>query len=126
MAHLFVLGHSIPVNAPGTSPAPYERPTGRLKTREDNAIKWVEMLDKFKSVQEKARRRSSQRQLDPDGNVMPHSSIAAAVAAATATDQNGGKEKSAPDMPKIGAGVGTLGSAAGGLGAGGAGVVSRS
>src|SRR5881394_3900062 len=112
MAHLFVLGHSIPVNAPGTSPAPYERPTGRLKTREDNAIRWAEMLDKFKSVQEKARRsrRSSQRQIDPDGNVVPHSSIAAAVAAATATDQNGSKEKSRPDTPKIGAGGGALGS----------------
>jgi vacuole morphology and inheritance protein 14 len=115
------------MNAPGTSSAPYERPAGRLKTREDSAIRWVELLDKFKSVQEKSRRsrRSSQRQVDPDGNAMPHSSIAAAVAAAAAADQNGGREKSAPDMPKVGAGGGAIGSAAGGLGAGGAGVVSK-
>jgi hypothetical protein len=107
------------MNAAGTSSATYERPAGRLKTREDSAIRWVELLDKFKSVQEKSRRsrRSSQRQVDPDGNVMPHSSIAA--------DQNGGREKSASDMPKVGAGGGPMGSAAGGLGAGGAGVVSK-
>ncbi|PGH32713.1 vacuole morphology and inheritance protein 14 [[Emmonsia] crescens] len=89
----------------------YERPGGgRLKSRED--IRWGDLLEKFKSVQEKSRRsgRSSSRQLDLDGNIMPHSSIAAAVAAATAADQNGNKEKGTVDTHRLnvpgGAGTG--------------------
>lgn len=41
-----------------TSAASYERPT-RLKGRGDE-IKWIELLDKFKSVQERARRQQMQ------------------------------------------------------------------
>ncbi|CAZ83669.1 unnamed protein product [Tuber melanosporum] len=40
--------------APRASSAPYERPT-RLKGRGDE-IKWIELLEKFKAVQDKARR----------------------------------------------------------------------
>ncbi|KAL2373726.1 hypothetical protein RJ035_001846 [Blastomyces gilchristii] len=97
-------------NTPGISSS-YERPGGRLKSRED--IRWVDLLEKFKSVQEKSRRsgRSSSRQFDSDGNSMPHSSIAAAVAAATAADQSGNKEKGAVDAHRLSApgGVGTGG-----------------
>ncbi|KAG5303526.1 DNA repair and recombination protein RAD54 [Histoplasma capsulatum G186AR] len=85
----------------------YERPGGRLKSRED--IRWGDLLEKFKRVQEKSRRsgRSASRQIDPDANGMPHSSIAAAVAAATAADQNGNKEKGNVDSHRIGIGTGT-------------------
>ncbi|OJD26463.1 hypothetical protein ACJ73_02151 [Blastomyces percursus] len=99
-------------NTPGIS-SPYERPGGRLKSRED--IRWGDLLEKFKTVQEKSRRsgRSSSRQLDSDGNSTPHSSIAAAVAAATATDQSGNKEKGVVDSHRLsvpgGAGAGGLG-----------------
>lgn len=60
-------------------------------------------------MQEKSRRsgRSASRQIDPDANGMPHSSIAAAVAAATAADQNGNKEKGNVDSHRIGIGTGT-------------------
>ncbi|KLJ12525.1 DNA repair and recombination protein RAD54 and RAD54-like protein [Blastomyces silverae] len=100
----------ISTNTPGIS-TPYERSGGRLKSRED--IRWGDLLEKFKSVQEKSRRsgRSSSRQTDSDGNSMPHSSIAAAVAAATAADQSGNKEKGAVDAHRLsvpgGAGTGS-------------------
>ncbi|PGH04363.1 vacuole morphology and inheritance protein 14 [Blastomyces parvus] len=96
-------------NTPGISSS-YERPGGRLKSRED--IRWGDLLEKFKSVQEKSRRsgRSSSRQLDSDGSSTPHSSIAAAVAAATAADQSGNKEKGAVDAHRL--------SVPGGVGAG--------
>ncbi|KAG6106928.1 hypothetical protein E4U13_007173 [Claviceps humidiphila] len=38
-----------------TSALSYDRPT-RLKGREDSGIKWIELLEKFRSVQERARR----------------------------------------------------------------------
>ena len=38
-----------------TTPSTFDRPN-RLKGREDGGIKWNELLDKFRAVQEKARR----------------------------------------------------------------------
>lgn len=51
-----------------SSTSTYDRATGSRLKRDENSIRWVELLDKFKSVQEKARRaqRASQRPLDPD------------------------------------------------------------
>jgi vacuole morphology and inheritance protein 14 len=49
----------------------YERPN-RLKGREDGGIKWVELLDKFKSVQEKARRQLRQSLLKDDATAIGH------------------------------------------------------
>ena len=40
---------------PATPTASFDRPN-RLKPREDNAIRWGELLEKFKSVQEKGKR----------------------------------------------------------------------
>lgn len=40
---------------PASSVSSFERPN-RLKAREEGGIRWVELLEKFKSVQEKARR----------------------------------------------------------------------
>jgi vacuole morphology and inheritance protein 14 len=45
----------------------YDRPN-RLKGREDGGIRWVELLEKFRSVQEKARR--AQRQ-NPENDDQP-------------------------------------------------------
>ncbi|EEH22289.2 hypothetical protein PABG_04500 [Paracoccidioides brasiliensis Pb03] len=100
-----------PANAPGI-PSSYERPGGRLKSRED--IRWGDLLEKFKFVQERSRRsgRASSRQLVSGGDNAPHSSIAAAVAAATAAGQNGGRERAAADSHRLGA-AGTGGTGGG-------------
>lgn len=88
----------------------YDRPTGsRLKGREESAIRWVELLDKFKNVQEKARRsRISQRHIDHGGTELDfqNPSLAAALSAAAVSEQARGnfKEKTLPDVPRGGAG----------------------
>lgn len=58
--------------SPSRSPAPsstFDRPN-RLKAREESIIKWADLLDKFKAVQEKARRgqRMLQNRLLEDGD----------------------------------------------------------
>ena len=59
-------GFSTPIVASSN----YERPN-RLKGREDGGgIKWVELLEKFKSVQEKARRQQRQSFLKDDETPM--------------------------------------------------------
>lgn len=45
----------------------YDRPN-RLKGRDDNAIRWVDLLEKFRSVQERARRAQCQ---DSEGLDIP-------------------------------------------------------
>ncbi|KAK6516599.1 hypothetical protein TWF506_006500 [Arthrobotrys conoides] len=44
-----------PRTAPTSTTSSYE-PRNRLKARSENEIKWIDLLDKFKNVQEKARR----------------------------------------------------------------------
>lgn len=104
-----------------TSTSNYERPGGtqRLKTRDENSIRWTELIDKFKSVQEKSRRsqRSSQRQLDQQGagaGGIQNPSLTAALSAAATADQGRGREKTFADVPRGGIG-------GSGLGIGGAG-----
>lgn len=95
----------------------YERPTGsRLKNREDSSVRWADLLDKFKYVQEKAKRhqRASQRQFDqdPTGATLKQPSLIGALSVAAATDQQGSREKMLPDVPKSGfssAGLGISG-----------------
>lgn len=96
----------------------YERPTGRLKTREENVIRWVELLEKFKSVQEKARKSqlAARGELDDEGTSLTrHSSLGAALAASGV--QNNGKDR---DSAKLGVGsgngAGPSGSVEGGAG----------
>ena len=51
---------------PTPSGACFDRPN-RLKSRDEGTIKWIELLDKFRNVQEKARRASRQQgHLDGD------------------------------------------------------------
>lgn len=51
-----------------SSSSNYDRPN-RLKGREDGGIRWVELLEKFRSVQERARR--AQRQNAEDDDIPP-------------------------------------------------------
>ena len=75
-------------SAPPTPTAAFDRP-GRLnKQREEGVIKWAELLDKFKSVQEKARR--TNRQQSQAGDKSPSRN--------EATESS--KEKALPDVPK--------------------------
>ncbi|KAL8686421.1 MAG: hypothetical protein Q9224_005452, partial [Gallowayella concinna] len=74
-------------STPPTPTAAFDRPN-RLKAREEGAIRWVELLDKFKAVQERARRAGrSQANVSDDGVPVP------AAAAAAATIEGGGKDK---------------------------------
>ena len=70
---------------PGT-PA-FDRPN-RLKAKEEGVIKWAEMLEKFKSVQEKARRAHRLQTQVEDGTPLNNAAIEAS------------KEKVLPDVPK--------------------------
>lgn len=76
-------------STPPTPTAAFDRPN-RLKAREEGIIRWTELLEKFKSVQEKAKRlQRSQNRLDdgtPAQQPLPD------------TD----KEKALPDVPKHG------------------------
>ena len=74
-------------STPQTPGATFDRPN-RLKPREEAAIKWTELLEKFKSVQEKAKRAHRlQNQVD-DGTSAPNATIAEI------------KDKALPDAPK--------------------------
>ena len=72
---------------PQTSAPSFDRP-GRLKPREDGGIKWAELLEKFKNVQEKVRRAQKvQNQVD-DSSPAPNAEI------------ENVKDKALPDVPK--------------------------
>ncbi|KAL8930376.1 MAG: hypothetical protein Q9172_000085 [Xanthocarpia lactea] len=90
-------------STPPTPTAAFDRPN-RLKAREEGVIRWVELLDKFKAVQERARRASRSQTHVDDGTP--------AVPAGGAAD--GGKEKLLlpSDGPKQGSRPLSAGSAA--------------
>ncbi|KAG8529372.1 uncharacterized protein KY384_006008 [Bacidia gigantensis] len=76
------------VSAPQTpSTTTFDRPN-RLKSRDEGTIKWVELLDKFRSVQEKARR-ASRLPGQIEGGEGSDGGLGAI-----------GKEKELPDVPK--------------------------
>ncbi|KAI4207942.1 MAG: hypothetical protein LQ346_000279 [Caloplaca aetnensis] len=78
-------------STPPTPTAAFDRPN-RLKGREEGVIRWVELLDKFKAVQERARRaKLSQSQVDD-------------TASAPAAESDGSKDKGflLPDGQKPG------------------------
>jgi len=83
------------------APSSFDRSTGstRLKTRDENTIRWVDLLDKFKAVQERARR-SQANQFNPRGSDSPNPTLTAALSAAAA-DRS--KDRSGlPDAPRGG------------------------
>lgn len=90
----------------------YERPAGRLK-REESVIRWVDLLDKFKMVQERSRRSRNpgQREFDSDRVGSNHPLAAGGMtssAAAAMADSNGGRDKPLPDISVSGPGANTV------------------
>lgn len=88
-----------------TAPS-YERATGTRVKREDSNIRWVELLEKFKNVQERARRaQAAQRHSHDPTDTLQHPSLTAALSAATSDrtrDRSG-----LPDAPRgMGGGLG--------------------
>ncbi|KAI9877244.1 MAG: hypothetical protein M1830_004453 [Pleopsidium flavum] len=83
----------------GSTPTPtsssFDRPN-RLKAREEGVIRWAELLDKFKSVQEKARRaqRMQNRIEDGGGGAQPPARHGMGMGEASR------KDKAVPDVPK--------------------------
>lgn len=113
--------HSAPRSTSQAGPASssYDRPSGsRLKPRDENSIRWVDLLDKFKFVQERARRaQASQRQSLDATDSVHNPSLTAALSAATSdrTRDRGGL----PDIPRgIAGGSGSMGPGVGGAGLG--------
>ncbi|KAL4985475.1 vacuolar protein 14 C-terminal Fig4p binding-domain-containing protein [Aspergillus falconensis] len=76
----------------------YDRTSSRLKQRDENSIRWVDLLDKFKSVQEKTRSsQRSQRSFDAnDGHTHQTTTLSAAISNA---DQIR-RDKTLPDTPR--------------------------
>lgn len=73
-------------SAPPTPTAAFDRPN-RLKAREEGTIRWGELLEKFKSVQEKAKR-LHRTQNQEDSAPAPNATI------------DGNKDKALPDLAK--------------------------
>lgn len=74
-------------STPPTPTAAFDR-TNRLKAREEGTIKWAELLEKFKSVQEKAKRLQRSQSRAEDGTPAPR------------PPSDADKEKTLPDIPK--------------------------
>ncbi|OQE13382.1 hypothetical protein PENFLA_c049G04248 [Penicillium flavigenum] len=112
--------HGGPRSTTQTAP-PFDRSTGtRLKPRDENSIRWVELLDKFKSVQERARRsQGSTRQSFDQSGPMNNPSLTAALSVAAADRP---KERSGlPDAPRGAPGPSNAAAGNAGLGGSGAG-----
>lgn len=111
------LNAGFPPSTAQTGPS-FDRGSGaRLKRDDPNTIKWTELLDKFKSVQERARRTQAaqRRSLDPS-DPLQNPSLSAALSAATtdrARDHRGGLAD-ARGAGLVGPGSGAAGSAGGG------------
>jgi len=75
------------VSNPQTPTATFDRPN-RLKPREEGAIKWAELLEKFKSVQEKARRAHRMQSQIDDRTPAPNAIV------------EDSKQKALQDVPK--------------------------
>lgn len=105
--------------------ASFERPN-RLKAREEGGIKWVELLEKFRNVQEKARRAQRVTNLDDDGpagQILPERARLKPVEAPTKHVQapaaaNAAGKLAAPAQGHVRArsGLSNLGRFAGGVG----------
>ena len=85
----------------------YDRPN-RVKSRDDSgSIRWVEMMEKFKAVQDKARR--SQRVGGDDSNSMsglPNGIGALGLQGSGPPFEPLGREKTLPDLPGARGGTG--------------------
>ncbi|KGO73281.1 Vacuole morphology and inheritance protein 14 [Penicillium italicum] len=77
----------------------FDRSGTRLKARDENSIRWVELLEKFKSVQERARRSqgSTRHSFDQSGP-LSNPSLTAALSVAAADRPK--DRSSLPDAPR--------------------------
>ncbi|CRL21331.1 Armadillo-type fold [Penicillium camemberti] len=110
--------HGAPRSTTQTAPS-FDRATGtRLKPRDENSIRWVELLEKFKSVQERARRSqgSARHSFDQSGP-LSNPSLTAALSVAAADRPK--DRSSLPDAPR--GAPGPSNAAAGNAGLGGSG-----
>ncbi|KOS37388.1 hypothetical protein ACN38_g11812 [Penicillium nordicum] len=110
--------HGAPRSTTQTAPS-FDRSTGtRLKPRDENSIRWVELLEKFKSVQERARRSqgSTRHSFDQSGP-LNNPSLTAALSVAAADRPK--DRSSLPDAPR--GAPGPSNAAAGNSGLGGSG-----
>ncbi|KAJ5156292.1 Protein VAC14 [Penicillium capsulatum] len=99
--------HGAPRSTAQTAPPSYDRPSGtRLKSREESTIRWTDLLDKFKSVQERARRAASQRHSLDATDVLQNPSLTAALSVASADRP---RDRSGLDTPRAGAGMASPG-----------------
>ncbi|CAG8214876.1 unnamed protein product [Penicillium nalgiovense] len=113
--------HGGPRSTTQTAP-PFDRSTGtRLKSRDENSIRWVELLDKFKSVQERARRSQgfTRHSFDQSGP-MNNPSLTAALSVAAADRSK--DRSSLPDAPRGAPGPSNAAAGNAGLGGSGPGV----
>ncbi|KAL4808273.1 vacuolar protein 14 C-terminal Fig4p binding-domain-containing protein [Aspergillus unguis] len=92
-----------------SSTSNYDRSSTRLKTRDDSSIRWVDLLDKFKSVQE--RTRSSQRSqgrlsdtADGQGTSSLQSHNSTSLSSALSGADQLRRDKNLPDPPRSGFG----------------------
>ena len=68
------VGSASAVSTPATTPitTSFERGAGRLKAKEDGPVKWSELLERFKQVQERGRRMSRNNSiLEEDQSARP-------------------------------------------------------
>ncbi|KAJ5203424.1 hypothetical protein N7449_005503 [Penicillium cf. viridicatum] len=110
--------HGAPRSTTQTAPS-FDRSTGtRLKPRDENSIRWVDLLEKFKSVQERARRSqgSTRHSFDQSGP-LSNPSLTAALSVAAADRPK--DRSSLPDAPR--GAPGPSNAAAGNSGLGGSG-----
>ncbi|EFQ97420.1 vacuole morphology and inheritance protein 14 [Nannizzia gypsea CBS 118893] len=103
---LLYAGVRPPTMTGSTSSGPYER-SGRLKAREESAIRWADLLDKFKSVQERSRRsrRRSQRDIELDRNGISASPMATTTLPLYGSN-TGGIDRTLSDIPVSALGIG--------------------
>lgn len=76
----------------------YDRPN-RLKGREDGSIRWVELLDKFRNVQERARR--AQRSQNSENSDMPLLGVSELRIGDGALDARGRDARVEPPPPMV-------------------------
>lgn len=91
--------HGAPRSTTQTAPS-FDRSTGtRLKPRDENSIRWVDLLEKFKSVQERARRsQGSNRHSFDQSGPLSNPSLTAALSVAAADRPK--DRSSLPDAPR--------------------------
>ncbi|KAL3475484.1 vacuolar protein 14 C-terminal Fig4p binding-domain-containing protein [Aspergillus californicus] len=89
------------MSSTNSSTSSYDRTSSRLnKSRDENSIRWVELLDKFKTVQERTRSSQRHRSMAHDGTSSAASVLQSASLASALSTEHGRKDKTLPDSPR--------------------------